>query len=124
MNPLTITIMPEPERTRMLMVSGRTEVMKAVLGPAALSHPRAAATLLEALSLWQQAPLSVVLSVNADADSCGLSLCDGLGFGHKTVHYDVAVVLRERRHLRRARRLPGLGDFRELRQLCIEGVDR
>jgi len=106
------------------MVSGRTEVMKAVLGPAAMSHPRAASTLLEGLSLWHQAPLSVVLSVNAEADSSGLSLCDGLGFGHKTLHYEVAVVLREGHRRRRGHRLPGLGDFRQLRQLCFEGVDR
>ncbi len=124
MNPLTITIVPEPERTRMLMVCGQTEVMKAVLGPAATSHPRAAATLLEGLSLWHQAPLSVVLSVDAEACSSGLSLCDGLGFGHKTLHYEVAVVLRERHPRRRRTRLAGLGDFRELRQLCLEGVDR
>ena len=123
MNPLTITIAPESERTRMLMICGQTEVMKAVLGPTATSHPRAAATLLEGLSLWYQAPLSVVLSVDAEASSSGLSLCDALGFGHKTLHYDVTVALREHRR-RRMSRLPGLGDFRELRQLCLEGVDR
>jgi hypothetical protein len=124
MNPLTITIMPERERTRILMVCGQTEVMKAVLGPTATSHPRAAATLLEGLSLWHQTPLSVVLSVDAEPSSSGLSLCDALGFGHKTLHYEVAVALRERHPRRRMSRLPGLGDFRELRQLCLEGVGR
>lgn len=124
MSPLTITIVPEPERTRILMVCGQNEVMKAVLGPAAASHPRAAATLLEGLSLWHQVPLSVVLSVDAEASSSGLSLCDALGFGHKTLHYEVAVALRERRRRRGVTRLAGLGDFRELRQLCLEGVER
>jgi hypothetical protein len=123
MNPLTITIVPERERTRILMVHGQNEVMKAVLGPAAASHPRAAATLLEGLSLWHQTPLSVVLSADAEASSCGLSLCDALGFGHKTLHYEVAVALRGR-HRQRRSRLAGLGDFRELRQLCLEGVER
>ena len=124
MSRLTITIAPEPERTRILMVCGQTEVLKAVLGPASTSHPRAAATLLEGLSLWHQTPLSVVLSVDAEAGSCGLSLCDALGFGHKTLHYDVAVALREHHPRRRMSRLAGLGDFRELRQLCFEGVER
>jgi hypothetical protein len=119
MNSLVMTIAPESGQTRLLMLNGQTEVMKAVLGPASLSHPRAAATLLEGLSLWHQSPLSVVLFVDEQASSFDLSLCDGLGFGHRTLHYDVAVAMRESR--RRRGRLAGLGDFRELRRVCLEG---
>ncbi len=50
MNPITVVIAPEPMRVRMLVRSGRRDVLKAVLGPAKLAHPRAAATLLEGLA--------------------------------------------------------------------------
>lgn len=115
-----MTIAPEPAHTRILLLNGQTEVMKAVLGPAALSHPRAAATLLEGLALWHQTPLSVVLVVDEQACSSGLALCDGLGFGQRTVHYDVAVAIREHRR-RRELRLTGMGDFRDLRRVCSMG---
>jgi hypothetical protein len=119
MNSLTMTMSPERGQTRILLLNGQTEVMKAVLGPASLSHPRAAATLLEGLALWHQSPLSVVLVVDEQACSSGLALCDGLGFGQRTVHYDVAVAIRE--HRRRERRLTGMGDFRDLRRVCSSG---
>ncbi len=63
MNSLVLTIAPESSHTRLLMLNGQTEVMKAVLGPASLSHPRAAATLLEGLSLWHQTRLSPLCSL-------------------------------------------------------------
>lgn len=117
-----MTIAPEPDRTRLLLLNGPTEVMKAVLGPAASSHPRAAATLLEGLALWYQTALSVVLVVDERACASGLALCDALGFGQKTVHYDVAVAIRE--HRRRRDQLTGLGDFRDLRRACTQGILR
>ena len=121
MDPITIAIAPEKHQTRMLMMCGQAELMKAVLGPVSASHSRAAATLLEGLALWQQKMLSVVLFADAEVDSCELALCDGLGFGQKTLHYDVSIAMRSHRN---ARRLSGLGDFRELRQLCLEGASR
>ena len=119
MNLLTLAIAPERSRTRLLMVNTaeQTEVMKAVLGPMAMGHPRAAPTLLEGLSLWHQAPLSVVLFVDEQASSFEHSLCDELGFGHRTLHYDVVI----RGGRRRSPRLVGLGDFRDLRSACLEG---
>jgi hypothetical protein len=47
-------------------------------------------------------------------------MIDDLGFGVRTVHYDVEVALRA--HRRHARRIRGLGHFADLRQLCLEGV--
>jgi len=44
----------------------------------------------------------------------------GLGFGTKTVRYEVEVTFRA--HRRRGSRIHGLGNFRDLRQLCLEGV--
>ena len=45
---------------------------------------------------------------------------DNLGFGVKTVHYEVEVALRDLH--RRGRRIQGFGSFGDLRQLCLEGV--
>ena len=42
-------------------------------------------------------------------------------FRPKTVHYDVEVAFRA--HRRRGRRIHGLGNFGDLRQLCLEGVE-
>jgi len=118
MDRITVTIAPERSRTRMLATSGPDEVMRAVLGPAAETHPRAAATLLEGLSLWHQRPLSVVLCVSERSSGCELGLLDALGFGCRSVHYDVGVVVDAPRA--RCHRLGGLGDFRALRRLARE----
>lgn len=123
MEKIMVTIAPERDRTRILVMSGPDEMMRAVLGPATETHPRAAATLLEGLALWHQRALSVVLYVEGTSCSSGLELYDGLGFGHRSVHYDVGVVVREHRR-RGGARLGGLGDFRELRNLSRGEVTR
>lgn len=120
MERLTVTLDPWLGETRVLMMAGRDEVMRAVLGPATASHPRAAATLLEGLSLWHQQALSVVLCADVEVCSSATRILDQLGFGKKSVHYDVEVALRA--HRRRGRRIQGLGNFGDLRQLCLEGV--
>lgn len=122
METITMTIAPERERTRLLMTCGPQELLRAILGPPSLAHPRAAATLLEGLSLWYQRPLSVVLCVDSSSDSSGLGLCDGLGFGQRAVHYEVGIAVREPR--RRNVRLGGVGDFRELRRFAAGEVFR
>jgi hypothetical protein len=120
MERLIVTMEPLPRETRLLVMAGRDEMMRAILGPTTASHPRAVATLLEGLSLWHQQALSVVLCADVEASSSATRMFDALGFGEKTVHYEVEVALRDRR--RRGRRIHGLGNFRDLRQLCLEGV--
>lgn len=115
---IMVTIAPEADRVRVLATTPTHDVLKAVLGPARAAHPRAAATLLEGLSLWHQRPLSVVLSADDLDDGSALGLCDALGFG-RTLHYEVAVAVTDRRGRRRRRDLRGLGDFRDLRQLAL-----
>lgn len=120
---IMVTIAPERDRVRMLARAGTQDLLKAVLGPAQSSHPRAAATLLEGLSLWHQQALSVVLVAADSCDGSALSLCDGLGFGQRSVHYEVGIAMRES-HRRGRRTLSGLGDFRDLRQLTFWETDR
>lgn len=122
MNRWTVTLEPRTDQTRILMMEGRDERMRAVLGPASSAHPRAAQTLLEGLALWHQRPLCVVLCADAQGPTSALRLEDALGFGVRNLHFEVEVAVRGHGHRRRERRLPGLGSFRDLRQLCLEGV--
>jgi len=123
MNRILVTIAPEPERVRVLVTTDERDLLKAVLGPARHCHPRAAATLLEGISLWHQCPLSVVLCADEAGHSSALELYDALGFGARTLHYDVGVAYHPR-VARRHAHLRGLGDFRDLRQLILPGGAR
>jgi hypothetical protein len=118
MHPM-ITILPEASQTRILATVDGQEVLKAVLPPAHTAHPMAARTMLEGLALWHQQRLCVVLCADErDTGSFALGLLDALGFGERSLHFDVAVVPRGRRvHYRR---IVGLGDFSELRRLTSE----
>ncbi len=123
MDRITVTMRPQARETRLLMMAGRHEVMRAILGPATSSHPRAAATLLEGLSLWHQRALSVVVCVGDEGTSAATratGVLDDLLLGQRSVHYDVEVAYPARP--RRGRRIQGFGDFADLRQLCLEGV--
>jgi hypothetical protein len=118
---LTVTMDPSPRATRLLVMEGRDERLRALLGPAEETHPRAAATLLEGLALWHQRPLAVALCVDEKESSSAIHLYDGLGTGVRNVHFEVAVVPRGRRG---GHRIAGLGRFGDLRQLSLEGVLR
>jgi hypothetical protein len=117
MSSIVVTLAPEREKTRLLMADGERDLIKAVLPSPSFAHPRAAATLLEGLSLWHQTPLSVVLVVDESDHSSGtMFLSDALGFGEKTIHYEVAVACRspQRRHPRQ--RIDGIASFSDLRR--------
>lgn len=119
---ITVAIAPELTQTRLLVVSGGRDLMKAVLPSSDGAHPRAATTLLEGLALWHQRRLCVVLYVEEpERSSCALNLCDALGNGERNVHYEVAVAVRETRRRVAARQIAGVGDFRDLRHLCVGG---
>jgi hypothetical protein len=120
MERLVVTMQPLPHETRLLVMAGKDEVMRAILGPTTACHPRAAPTLMEGLALWHQRALSVVLCADVEACSSATRMIDDLGFGTRTVHYEVEVAFRA--HRRPGRRIHGLGQFGDLRQLCLEGV--
>jgi hypothetical protein len=118
MERITVTLAPERERTRLLVMSGPDELLRGILGPPGEMHPGAAVSLLEGLSLWHQQPLSVVLCVTSRSGGFELGLCDGLGIGRRSLHYEVGIVVGEDH--RRPRRLGGPGDFRSLRRWTAE----
>ena len=120
-----VKLSAEATQTRLLVTQGPRDIGKVIFPASGSAHPRAAATLLEGLSLFLGERLSVVLCVDdGPLSSCGLGLLDGLGYGQRSVYYDIGVAVREqqrdRRRARRAERLDGVGDFRDLRQLHWE----
>jgi hypothetical protein len=114
MERMKVTMLPLPRETRLLVMAGRDE------GPTAASHPRAAATLLEGLSPCHPQALSVVLCASSAGSSSAMRRFDDLGFGVKTVHYDVEVAFREPH--RGGRRLQGFDHFGDLRQRGLVAV--
>ena len=114
----TAILKTSPRSTRMLVRVHDDDVLKAALTPPPSLHPRALPTLLEALSLWHQAPVRVVLCANEAASWSRLGLLDDLHMGLDTVHYTVEVrgLCRDPRQ-----RIAGFGDFRDLRRLAVGG---
>jgi hypothetical protein len=113
----------DPTQTRLLLTQGPRDIGKVILPRSPVSaHPRAAATLLEGLSLFLGERLSVVLCVDECSTSCELALLDGLGYGERSIFYEVGVAARMSRADRRAARAVRLAgsDFRDLRHLTLE----
>ena len=116
-----VRLSAEPTRTRVLITQGSTDIGKAILPPSSSAHPRAMATLLEGLSLFMNERLCVVLCVDEHSASCGsLGLLDALGYGERSVFYEVGVSRADRRRADRGLHLADGGDFRDLRQLTWE----
>lgn len=112
MQRISVIIAPDPARVRILVRGSEGDILKAVLGPPGQAHTRAARSLLEGLSLWHQRPLAVVLCADGPFDGHALGLCDSLGFGDRNLHYEVGIA-----HRRTTRRLSGVADFSDLREL-------
>jgi hypothetical protein len=118
MESFKVVLSPSAKWTRVLVSHGPDEVLRAILPPPSLMrHERAATTFLEALSLWLDATLPVVLSVGDREASFCLGLTDEMGLGLRSVFYRVEVVGRGRR--RRGTRIRGVGAFADLRQLTL-----
>jgi hypothetical protein len=122
MESLWVGIDPHPTETRILAMAGPSEtLLKARLRPHP-QHPRAAAILLEALSLWQGATVRAALCADTEPPLFDTgSWIDALLLGQGAPLYEVALVPRRRR---RRRDGLGLGDMAELAQLVIAGVAR
>jgi hypothetical protein len=118
MNRYIVSLAPSQSRTRILLLDGKDEIMRAVLpaGPS-LRHRQAARTFLEGLSLWLDSKLHVALSADASDASYYLELVDELGCPARGLYYEVELV--EPSVHRRGRRLRGVGNFADLRQLSL-----
>ena len=115
----TVVIIPSPTRTRVLVTHGGDELLRAILPPpSSMRHEQATMVFLEGLSLWLDAKLHVVLSVDEQAAGSCLALTDELGVGMRSVFFDVEVHDRRARR-QRGQRIRGIGDFADLRQLYL-----
>jgi hypothetical protein len=114
-----VVLIPSATRTRVLLSQGPDELLRALLPPPSqLRHERAALKFLEALAMWLDAKLHVVLSVDAREAGFCLGLTDEMGIGMRSLYFDVEVHDRRARR-RRGQRIRGIGDFTDLRQLRL-----
>lgn len=118
-NSVTITVKASSAETQVLVKQGPDELMIARLGPATSAHRQALPSLMEALALWFQCRICVVLCAASEEVASLTGLVDGLGCGLGTLHFEVEVVLPIDR--RRGVRLRGLGALRELRREASRG---
>lgn len=123
MSEYTVTMSFSPARSRILVTAGADELMRAVLPPPRqVRHDRAALSLLEALALWLDRSPRVVVSADESDATYSFGLTDEIGNPQRSVYYTVEVVQRPAR--RRGRRIAGVGDFRDLRQLTLVRGER
>lgn len=123
MSEYTVTLSLSAARSRVLLMAGTDELMRAILPPPSqIRHERAVRSLLESLAMWLDRSPRVVVSADEGDAAFLFGLTDELGNPQRSVYYTVEVV--ERRARRRGRRVGGIGDFRDLRQLSLVRGDR
>ena len=119
---ITVTIRVSSAETQLLVKHGPDELMMGRLGPPGFAHAKALPALMEALALWFQSRIRVVLFAASAESASSTGLVDGLGCGLGTLHFEVDVVLPGER--RRGVRLRGLAGFRALRRAAEKGQRR
>lgn len=123
MKSIWMGIAPGSETTRVIAMAGSGDtILKAHLAKDP-KHPRALATLLEAVALWQGQPVRAALCADSRGLSCDSNICREAFLDDGGALYSVVWVPagahRQRRH-----RLHGLGNFRDLERLLIAEVAR
>jgi hypothetical protein len=119
MESFTVVLSPSVTRTRVLVTGGPDELLRACLPPPSrVRRECAMPTFLEGLAMLLDRSVRVVLSVDAREAGFCLGLTDELGLGQRSLYYDVEVVSRHVRR-RRGSRIRGVGDFADLRPLCL-----
>jgi hypothetical protein len=123
MSDIWMAISPESKATRVIAMAGPSEtIMKARLhrSPA---HPRAMATLLEAIALWQGTKVRAALCAAAQGEGSDSSIYREafVDFGGPLYTLDWVAAARDRRRHRDVR---GVGNFSDLRQLVLFEVAR
>lgn len=123
MTDIWMAISPERHATRVIAMAGPSEtILKARLSPEP-AHPRAMATLLEAVALWQGARVRAALCA-AEKDGASDSSLYRQAFtdvGGPLYSLDWVPAHRVRR---RHRDVAGVGNFADLRQLVLFEVAR
>jgi hypothetical protein len=117
MESIWMGVAPRAAATRILAMHGPSEtLLKAVLrGEPA--HPRALATLLEALALWQGTQVRAVLCADDQVPSCDSTLWRA-AWDESGPLYSITWVPGVDRP-RRQRSISGVGDFRDLERVLV-----
>ena len=124
MSNLSMGISPGPKDTRVIAMAGPSDtILKARLSRQP-SHPRALATLLEAIALWQGTQVRAALCA-ADKDGASDSSLYREAFADfggplYTLEWVPAAALSHRRR----RDIRGIGDFADLQRMLIAGASR
>ena len=125
MESIWMGIAPSATSTRVLAMAGPHDtILKARLSHSP-SHPRAMATLLEAIALWQGRPIRAALCADVRRDGSDSSLFretfTDVGGPLYTLDWIPAP---ERGRRARRRDIAGMGEFADLRQLLVDQVAR
>ena len=125
MESIWMGISPNATSTRVLAMAGpRDTILKARLSRSP-AHPRAMATLLEAIALWQGRPIRAALCADERPDGSDSSLFRetfaDVGGPLYTLDW---IPVPERGRRARRRDIAGMGEFADLRQLLIDEVAR
>ena len=123
MESIWMGIAPNATSTRVLAMAGPHDtILKARLSRSP-AHPRAMATLLEAIALWQGRSIRAALCADAQPGGSDLSLFretfTDVGGPLYTLNWIPAP---ERGRRARRRDISGMGEFADLRQLLIDEV--
>jgi len=124
MNSIWMGIAPGPTATRVLAMDGASNpILKARLRRDP-SHPRALATLLEAMALWEGRHVHAALAADDEPTSYASSLCRSpwtdIGIDPLFTVDWVPVGGRKRR----ASQISGMGRFHDLERLLLRQVTR
>lgn len=123
MESIWMGIAPSSTTMRVVAMSGPSDtILKATLARDP-KHPRAIATLLEAIALWEGQPVRAALcaepgGITCDSDICREAFLDDGGALFSVLWVPAGV------HRRRRDRIQGLGNFRALERLVTSVVAR
>jgi len=125
MESIWMGIAPNATSTRVLAMAGPHDTLLKARLSRSPSHPRAMATLLEAIALWQGRTIRAALCADARLDGSDSSLFRetfaDVGGPLYTLDW---IPARGRGHRARRRDITGMGEFADLRQLLIDEVAR
>jgi hypothetical protein len=124
MSSIWMCIAPGPTATRVLAMHGPSKTLLKARLRRDPSHPRALATLLEAIALWEGMPVRAALAADDEPTSYASSLCQDprteRGVGPLFTLDWVPVAGRGRRRPG----IAGMGRFHDLERLLIGEVAR
>jgi hypothetical protein len=125
MESIWMGIAPSATSTRVLAMDGAHDtILKARLSRSP-AHPRAMASLLEAIALWQGRPIRAALCADERRDGSDSSLYPETFADVGGPLYTLDWIPAPERGRRAARRdIAGMGQFADLRRRLIDGVAR